>query len=89
MAAKDANLSLPMKPRPWWQVFVGHTHEKDLSTICNALVALQDERISGDAFRTFLPSLLSEQSHNNANDNGFNDPGSFLWNLMDLEETMS
>ena len=89
------SLSLPMKVRPWWQVFIGEGCEAELSIICNALLALQDESVIGDAFGIFLPSLLpsapAESVPYNSEDDGytgsFNDPGSFLWSLMDMEET--
>lgn len=102
MAANDANLPLPLSPRPWWQLFIGKGHETEISVVCNALLALQDENIVSDAFNFFLPSLLSTTKQVNVHQSddkirsdisqcstniSFNDPGSYIWNLMDLEES--
>jgi hypothetical protein len=99
LAANEADLQLPMSPRPWWQLFIGSGHEVDISIVCNALLALQNESYVYDAFHFFIPSLLpipkaDAESGNLKSDvtdcitkMSFNDPGSYLWNLIDLEES--
>lgn len=86
MASRDKGISLPMEPRPWWEVFIGPGKEKDLSLVCNAILALKSEvkkddpfsMVSMKAMTLFIPSLKEEGS--------FNDPGSFLWFLADSME---
>uniref|UniRef100_A0A7S2LFH7 Cyclin-like domain-containing protein n=1 Tax=Leptocylindrus danicus TaxID=163516 RepID=A0A7S2LFH7_9STRA len=63
--------ALPVEPEPWWVVFVGNERGKDLSQVCNAILALSDPEITEIPNRTFIPSLLKDGS--------FNDPGSFIW----------
>lgn len=87
-----------MTPRPWWQLFVGSGHEIEISIVCNALLALQNESFVRDSFHFFLPSLLSPNAaaaNQNRNSDvtecttemSFNDPGSYLWNLINIEES--
>jgi hypothetical protein len=78
LACYQNNILLPLKPRPWWEVFIGTNHEQDLSNICNALLALGDEGcIEGysEALRTYVISLEENGS--------FNDPGSYIWKTLD------
>lgn len=40
MAARDFNVLLPMKPHPWWKVFLGNESSKgnDLVDVANAIL---------------------------------------------------
>jgi hypothetical protein len=100
LAAKEADLPLPMTPRPWWQLFIGSGHEIEISIVCNALLALQNESFVDDSFHFFIPSFLSTPKADAVSQNlysddvtecttemSFNDPGSYLWNLINLEES--
>ena len=85
---QPTSISLPpMKPRPWWEVFVGPGREDDLMAVCNALLALaaapgSDEDGENDrweeqkrrAMRHYVPSLVVGGS--------FNDPGSYIWKAL-------
>ena len=67
----------PLLPFPWWEVFIGCDRSQDLSSVCNAILALGDENNMDNrrAKYAFVPSLLEESS--------FNDPESFLWPKAD------
>lgn len=77
MACADCDRPLPLSPRPWWEVFIGPSTEKDLSKVCNSILAVGDESILDHrrAKYAFVPSLLKEPS--------FNDPESYLWSVAD------
>jgi hypothetical protein len=77
LAARDLDVSLPLSPRPWWEVFIGKDKTNDLATAGNVILGLvvkttetswTDSLVSS---RAFVKSLKEEPS--------FNDPGSFLW----------
>ena len=71
----DAGTSLPMHPRPWWEVFIGPNRDEDLIAVCNAVLGLGDCTLasSRDAMRGYVPSLVEGGG-------SFTDPGSYLWN---------
>jgi hypothetical protein len=76
LAAKDFDISLPLSPCPWWEVFIGKDKTKELATAANVILGLvvKTETSWIDslvASRTFVKSLKKEPS--------FNDPESFLW----------
>ena len=76
LSCNKHNISLPLLPRPWWQVFIGPNHGDDLATVCNAILAVGDVS-QGDARRArfaFVPSLLKNGS--------FNDPDSYIWSTV-------
>mmetsp|Transcript_4629 Transcript_4629/g.8886 ORF Transcript_4629/g.8886 Transcript_4629/m.8886 type:complete len:357 (-) Transcript_4629:76-1146(-) len=78
LACIESNISLPMDPRPWWESFVGQGKSQDLSTVCNAILALGDvDCVEGyfEASNTYLVSLVQGGS--------FCDPGSYSWNAME------
>ena len=75
MASSNHNVELPLTPRPWWEVFIGSNRNQDLSTVCNSILALGDEK-DLDIRRSkyaFVPSLMDKPS--------FNDPDSYLWSM--------
>lgn len=77
MASSNHGVELPLEPRPWWQAFVGPSRNQDLFTVCNLILALQDEQ-DMDVRRSryaFVESLGKEPS--------FNDPESYLWSVAD------
>ncbi len=77
MASSYHNVNLPLLPRPWWEAFIGSNHVQDLSIVCNAILALDDEA-NMDIRRSkyaFTPSLMKKMS--------FNDPDSYLWLVSD------
>ena len=77
MASSSYDVELPLVPSPWWEVFIGSNCNEDLSTICNAILAVGDEN-DLDVRRAkyaFIPSLLEEPS--------FNDPDSYIWSVAD------
>jgi len=77
MASSNHNVELPLVPRPWWEVFIGSDRHQDLSTVCNSILAVNDEN-DLDVRRSkyaFVPSLMEEPS--------FNDPDSYLWSVAD------
>lgn len=64
LACMDNSIGLPMKPYPWWEVFVGPSREKELATVCNAMLALRDDMSMigyARAMRTFLPSIIENK----------------------------
>lgn len=72
MSCIDLEISLPLTPRPWWEVFIGPDRGEDLSAVCNAILAIRDMN-NVDTRRAkfaFVPSLLKDGS--------FNDPESYL-----------
>jgi hypothetical protein len=78
LAATDLKLTLPMKPEPWWERFLGTegSTKRDggvkIATVANAILGLMEyERTSPTVMMGFLPSLIPGGS--------FNDPDSFLW----------
>eukprot|EP00559_Dactyliosolen_fragilissimus_P003575 CAMPEP_0184864220 /NCGR_PEP_ID=MMETSP0580-20130426/14145_1 /TAXON_ID=1118495 /ORGANISM="Dactyliosolen fragilissimus" /LENGTH=235 /DNA_ID=CAMNT_0027362913 /DNA_START=507 /DNA_END=1211 /DNA_ORIENTATION=+ len=73
LASLDENILLPMKPRPWWEAFVGSGQDENMSLVCNSILALGDDKMSGyeQAMRTYIVSLV--------NGGSFNDPGSHVW----------
>ena len=76
LSCNKHNISLPLLPRPWWQVFIGPNRGDDLATVCNAILAVGDVS-QGDARRArfaFVPSLLKNGS--------FNDPDSYIWSTV-------
>jgi hypothetical protein len=78
LACIDSDISLPLTPKPWWSAFLGQEKGEDLSSICNAILALGDnDCVEGyaDASTKYLISLVDGGS--------FCDPGSFIWNAMD------
>lgn len=83
LACLDKSIRLPMKPYPWWEVFVGPNRGKDLATVCNAMLALGDDMSMvgyARAMRTFVPSIVRKEKATGS----FNDPGSLLWNSSDI-----
>lgn len=77
MASSNYNVELPLVPHPWWEVFVGPNRNEDLSTVCNAILAVCNENDLDirRAKYAFLPSLLKELS--------FNDPDNYMWSVAD------
>jgi len=76
LSCNKHNISLPLLPRPWWQVFIGPNRRDDLATVCNAILAVGDVS-QGDARRArfaYVPSLLKNGS--------FNDPDSYIWSTV-------
>ena len=76
LSCNKHNISLPLVPRPWWQVFIGPNRGDDLATVCNTILAVADVN-QGDARRArfaFVPSLLKDGS--------FNDPDSYIWSTV-------
>lgn len=72
------DIELPLVPCPWWEVFIGcNRSQQDLSTVCNAILAVGDENNldTRRAKYAFVPSLLEQSS--------FNDPESYLWSKAD------
>ena len=69
-----------METRPWWHVFVGEGHDRDLSIICNALLALDTNKERKqkyqEAMKLFVVSLIEDGA-------SFNDPTTFLWSTCD------
>lgn len=77
MASSYHDVNLPLLPRPWWEAFIGPNRGQDLSIVCNAILALDDET-NMDIRRSkyaFVPSLVRHLS--------FNDPDSYLWSVSD------
>jgi len=65
-----------MPEGPWWRVFVGRDCSLALSTICNALVGLtQQKKLTEIASTAFVKSMVEGGS--------FNDPDSYLWDQSD------
>lgn len=77
MASSNYNVELPLVPHPWWEAFVGPNRNEDLSTVCNAILAVCNENDLDirRAKYAFLPSLLKELS--------FNDPDNYMWSVAD------
>lgn len=77
MACSSKDVELPLVPFPWWEVFIGGKRGEDLSTVCNAILAVGDEDNLDNrrAKYAFVPSLLEQTS--------FNDPESYLWSKAD------
>uniref|UniRef100_A0A7S3V5W6 Cyclin-like domain-containing protein n=1 Tax=Chaetoceros debilis TaxID=122233 RepID=A0A7S3V5W6_9STRA len=78
LACIEQDISLPMVPRPWWHAFVGGNNDDELSTICNAMLALGDyDCVEGYKWATegYVVSLVEDGS--------FCDPGSYIWNAFD------
>lgn len=77
MASSNYNVELPLVPHPWWEAFVGPNRNEDLSTVCNAILAVCNENDLDirRAKYAFLPSLLKEPS--------FNDPDNYIWSVAD------
>lgn len=76
MASANHNISLPLTPRPWWEVFIGANHGDSLTTVCNTISAVGDisDTDTRRARYAFVPSLLKDGS--------FNDPESYLWSTI-------
>jgi hypothetical protein len=77
MASSHHNVNLPLLPRPWWEAFIGPNRGQDLSIVCNAILAWDDETnidIRRSKF-SFIPSLMKSLS--------FNDPDSYSWSVSD------
>jgi hypothetical protein len=70
-------LTLPLTPRPWWEIFLGRNRKDDLSTVCNAILAVGDisDVDSRRAKYVYVPSLMKDGSL-------FNDPESYLWSTV-------
>ena len=78
LATSKHNVELPLVPRPWWEVFIGPNRNEDLTTVCNAILAVGDDEKDMDVRRAkygFIPSLLKDPS--------FIDPESYLWSVSD------
>lgn len=76
LSCDNHNVSLPLTPRPWWEVFIGPSRGGDLTAVCNAILAVGDMS-HADARRArfaFVPSLLKNGS--------FNDPDSYIWSTV-------
>ena len=76
MACTNHNISIPLTPQPWWELFVGPNRGDDLSAVCNTILAVGD-MTHVDVSRAkyaFVPSLLEDMS--------FNDPESYLWSVV-------
>lgn len=83
LACVDENamekISLGMQPNPWWVSFIGSGRDQDMATICNALLALQDDHcVEGysDARNKYVISLVEDGGC-------FCDPGGYIWNMLD------
>ncbi|KAL7475716.1 hypothetical protein ACHAW6_005193 [Cyclotella cf. meneghiniana] len=76
MACTNHNISIPLTPRPWWEIFIGPNRGEDLSVVCNAILAVGDvTRVDvSRAKYAFVPSLLEDMA--------FNDPESYLWSVV-------
>eukprot|EP00980_Cylindrotheca_fusiformis_P018956 scaffold6350_cov117-Cylindrotheca_fusiformis.AAC.1 len=82
LTAWDMNVILPLKPRPWWETFIGRTKSADLAAAANFIVGLRKmsdtEPANQDlmlANMGFVQSILPETD----NGRSFNDRESFLW----------
>ncbi|KAL7430792.1 hypothetical protein ACHAXM_002360 [Skeletonema potamos] len=78
MSCSIQDVELPLVPCPWWEVFIGCNSRQELSTVCNAILAVGDEDNHLDTRRAryaFVPSLTEQSS--------FNDPESYLWSKAD------
>jgi len=65
--------------RPWWHVFCGHSHDQDLSIISNVILGLLDQNTIGDVQ---VASTAFLKSHGSTRTPSFNDPGSFVWEML-------
>ncbi len=75
LALIEEGMIIQPKPKPWWHAFIGEKCDEDLSTVCNAILALGDrDCVEGyvAASKEYVVSLLDDGS--------FCDPGSYIWN---------
>ena len=79
IASSNHNVELPLKPRPWWEVFIGPDRNQDVSNVCNSILAVGDENDLDNrrAKYAFVSSLIQDPG------SSFNDPDSFLWSAAD------
>lgn len=47
LAARDFDIALPMKPHPWWEVFLGNATNQgnDLVDVANAILGISNSRL--------------------------------------------
>ena len=84
MAANDFDISLPIEPCPWWEVFIGKNSSKELVNAANAILGLvvksaqqekddswiDDSIIASKAYiKSLLPLGNNQESDNNNNNN--------------------
>ncbi|CAB9514755.1 Cyclin [Seminavis robusta] len=77
LACRDMKIELPMKPAPWWQLFLGKDDKcgENVATAANAILGLiHYQKQNATIMRDFLPSLVPGGST-------FNDPERFLWEV--------
>jgi len=85
LASRDLDIALPIKPRPWWQVFLGDSNIKsqELVDVANCILAIsrfeKDGKTEADWMGSFYGFLRSLIPRTEDNETSFNDPSSFLW----------
>jgi hypothetical protein len=59
-------LEIPLTPRQWWEIFIRPNCKDDLSTVCNAILAVGDtsDVASRRAKYAYVPSLIKDGSFN-------------------------
>lgn len=68
----------------WWHIFCGNTHDREISTIANAILGLESSNGSNDddvdvANKTFLISHCTTETISHSS---FNDPKSFVYTML-------
>ena len=101
LAANDLDITLPVSPCPWWEVFIGKNKTQQLVNAANAILGLvtkssassssqNQETEEEDIWLDSLVALCGFVKPLLPNNTGFNDVGSFLWDhqkdLIELKQ---
>jgi hypothetical protein len=82
LAAWDLKIKLPLKPKPWWETFIGNAKSEELATAANLIMGLGKTNDTEPTNKdTMLANVGFVRSMRPEGEGGrsFNDFDSFLW----------